>query len=123
MPNGHFYGNKYTIFCAKTQDADANFFKFFVLLLASAVCTNDLGNTEIVISQNSINAHIKEALSLLGIIRPKDIAEHAGRMCAVNHFLIKIWLEELNLLTAEFDATLNNLPFLTAAAAAATWLR
>ena len=71
---------------------------------------NDFGYSVIVVRQNNVDAHIEEFLCFLGIVRPKNVTDDAVGVGFIYHFLIEIGLEELNLLTAVFYRSVNDLP-------------
>ena len=73
-----------------------------------------------VVGEDGVDAHFQKPFCFCHVVGPKDVAEDAVFMGFLDHCLIEIGLEELNLFTAVANGTLHDLPRgITAAATTA----
>ena len=76
-----------------------------------------------VVGEDGVDAHCQKLLCFCHVVGPKDIAEDAVFMGFLDHCLIEIGLEELNLFTAVANGTFHDLPRGITAAATTTNIR
>ena len=98
----------------EAQDVRFHLVRLLSVLLRD-VGAQSVGNLQEIVGQDAVDAHVDELLGLVGIIRPEHVAADAVRMRLVDHLLIEVGLEQLNLLRAQLDGAVNNAPLLTLA--------
>lgn len=81
-----------------------------------------LRNSVVVIGEDNVDAHIKKALGLLGIVRPEYVAYNSVLVSLVYHLLIEIRLEKLDLFAFVSDGSFYYLPSALTRAAATAYL-
>ena len=78
-----------------------------------------VGNGEVIVRENRINAHRQKLLRLLGIIGPEHVHAESRCMGTVDGVLIEVRLEQLNHLASVLDGTIDNIGPLQGASAIA----
>lgn len=71
--------------------------------------TDSLVNAVEIICQDHFYAHIQESFSFLRIIGPEYIQSNVMSLRLVDHLLIKVGLEQLNLIAAHFNGPVHDL--------------
>ncbi len=64
----------------------------------------------VVVGEDGVDAHGAVAARLVRVVRPEDIASDVVFMGLVDHLLVEVGLEELDLLRAEFDGAVDDRP-------------
>ena len=63
-----------------------------------------VADNEIVVGEYGVDAHFAVSAGLLYLVGVEHVAENAVLMSLVNHFLIEVGLEQLDLLRTECDS-------------------